>query len=279
VLRDESIDWGDFVNPQRFNMYVREIERHKSRNDCTSDEAVYIAEPVERQSPIGIPFADLYRVGQCWLEIEVAFVLFGHAHLDCIFLIEMIDLDSGDFGSKEIDPARVDRDTFMLVEIAKFVQLPKGMSLRRVRSLVRLNSINLSSNVMRESPQSIGITTPSVPTAGISFTEVFGERKENVPLEIAPSIGQCHLPSHLIESRAETVEEFSKLHPQHGIETFQFKPFDIASILRVVLGNDGVRFFHVGGHVPIESVKVKLCPFRFLYEIPCGTRNHFQSPV
>jgi hypothetical protein len=29
--------------------------------------------------------------------------------------------------------------------------------------------------------------------------------------------------------------------------------------------------------VPVESVKVKLCPFRFFYEIPCGTRNHFLS--
>ena len=278
MLLDESIDWSDFVNPQRFSMYVREIERHKSRNDCTSYEAVYIAEPVERQSPIGIPFADLYRVGQCWLEIEVVFVLFGHAHLNCIFLIEMIDLDSGDFGSKEVDPAGVDGDQFVLVEIAKFIQLPKGMRLRRVRSLVRLNSIDLSSDIMGESPQSVGITTPSVPAAGIRFTEVFGNREENVSLEVAPSIGQGHLPSHLIESRAETVEEFSKLHPQHRIKAFQFKPFDISSILRVVLGNDGVRFFHVGGHVPIESVKVKLCPFRFLYEIPCGTRNHFQCP-
>jgi hypothetical protein len=31
--------------------------------------------------------------------------------------------------------------------------------------------------------------------------------------------------------------------------------------------------------VPIESVKVKLCPFGFCYEIPSGTRNHFPSPL
>jgi hypothetical protein len=30
--------------------------------------------------------------------------------------------------------------------------------------------------------------------------------------------------------------------------------------------------------VPVESVKVKFCPFRFCYEIPCGTRNHFRLP-
>ena len=113
-------------------MYVREIERHKSRNDCTSYEAVYIAEPVERQSPIGIPFADLYRVGQCWLEIEVVFVLFGRRSPQ-LHLPDRNDLTltPGTWGCKEVDPAGVDGDEFVLVEIAKFVQLPKGMSLRR----------------------------------------------------------------------------------------------------------------------------------------------------
>jgi hypothetical protein len=269
-LKSESIDWSDFVNPQRFSGYVREIERHKSRNDCTSYEAVYIAEPVERKSPIGVPFADLYWVGQCWLEIEVVFVLFGHTHLHCIFLVEILELDSGNPGDERVDSCGVDRDDLMLVDIAKFVQLPKGMSLRRVRSLVRLNSINLSPDIVGESPQSFGIVAPSIPIA-----EVFGNREVNVPGGVPSSVGFGHLPSHLIEAGAETVQEFSKFHSKHGIESFQLKPFDVASVLRVVLGNDGVRFFHVSGHVPIESVKVKLCPFRFLYEIPCSTRNHF----
>ena len=149
-LKSESIDWSDSVDPQRFSGYVREIERHKSRNDCTSYEAVYIAEPVERKSPIGVPFADLYRVGQCWLEIEVVFVLFGDAHLKCIFLVEILDLYSGNTGDERVESSGVNRDQLVLVNIAKFIQLPKGMSLLRVRSLVRLNSINLSPNILRE---------------------------------------------------------------------------------------------------------------------------------
>lgn len=36
-----GIDWSSFVHPQRFDGYVREIERYKSRNDSTSYEAVY----------------------------------------------------------------------------------------------------------------------------------------------------------------------------------------------------------------------------------------------
>ena len=74
----------------------------------------------------------------------------------------------------------MNRDELVLVEIAKFIQLPKGMSLWRVRSLVRLNSINLSPDIMGESPQSVGIAAPSVPTAAVRFTEVFGNREVNV---------------------------------------------------------------------------------------------------
>lgn len=208
-----------------------------------SYEAVYIAESVERQPPIGVQFADLYRVGQCWLEIEVVFVLFGHAHLNCIFLVEMLDVDSGNAGDERIDSSGVNRDQLMLIDVAKFVQLPKGMSLRCVRSHVRLNSINLCSNIVRESLQSSSVTAPSIPTALISLVEAFGNGEVDVSMAIPPSIGQSQLPRHLVETGPETVQEFSKLHCQNGIEDFKLKPFDVSLTVRVVLGNDAVRFF------------------------------------
>jgi hypothetical protein len=279
VLENDSINWSDFVHPQRFSGYVREIERFKSRNDCTSYEAVNVAESLDGNPPVGVPFAKLYRVGQCWLEIEMAFILFGNAHLNCIFVVEILNLDSWNVGHEEINSSGVDRDQLVLVDITKFIQLPKGMTLRRTRSFVRLKSINLSPNVVGESPQGFGVVAPSVPTASIPFAEVFGNREVDVFRRISPSIGHGHLPSHLIETRPETVQELSKFHSQHRVEGFQSEPLDVSSVLRVILGDDGVRFFHVGGHMPIESVKVKLCPFGFCYEIPCGTRNHFPSPL
>src|SRR5260370_37758611 len=260
VSKNQSINWSDFVHPQRFSGYVREIERHKSRNDCASYEAVYIAEPVERESPIRVPFADLYRVGQCWLEVKVVFVLFGNAHLNCVFLVEIIDPDSGNAGDERVDSSGVNKDQLVLVDIAKFIQLPKEMSLRRVRSLVRLNSINLSPNALGESSQSFCVVAPFFPIA-----EVFGNREVDVSRGVFACSGLRHLPTHLIEPRPETVQELSEFHPQHRLESSQLKPLDVSSVLRVVLGNNGVRFFHIGRHVPVESVKVKLCPFRFCY--------------
>jgi hypothetical protein len=264
------VDWSGIVNPERFDGYVREIERHKSRNDCTSYEVVYIAESGEGKPPIGVPFADLYGFGQCWLEIEMVFVLFGNTHLKCVFVVEMFDFDARNSRDEWIDPSRVNREELVLVEIAKFIQLPKGMSLRRIRSLVRLNSINLSPDIVRESPQRTSIIAPST-----LVDEVLGNGEVNISRGILPSSGRCELPSHLVKTRPETVKEFAEFHPDNGVERFHLKPFDVASVARIVLANDGVRFFHVGGHMPVQSVKVKLCPFSFHYEIPCGAGNHF----
>ncbi len=70
---------------------------------------------------------------------------------------------------------------------------------------------------------------------------------------VAPRIREGELPSHLVQTGPETIQELSQFACEHGIEGFQLKPFDVASILRVVLANDGVRFFHVGGHVPLKA--------------------------
>ena len=78
------------------------------------------------------------------------------------------------------------------------------------------------------------------------------------------------MPTHLVQAGSETVEELSKFHSQHGLEGFQLKPLDVASILRVVLGNDGVRVFHVSGHMPIESIKGEDLPVRL--SLPCTMR-------
>ena len=167
-----SIDWSNFAHPQRYNGYVREIERHKSRNDCTSYEAVYIAESGDGESPIGIPFADLYRLGQCWLEIDVVFVLFGYAHLKCVFFVEMFDPRSGNVGDERINSPGMEGEKLVLVEIAEFIQLPKGMNLGRIRSLVRLNGIKLFSNVVGKQSESI-----AVPLGVCGFGDVTEDRK------------------------------------------------------------------------------------------------------
>jgi hypothetical protein len=269
-----SVNWSNFVHPHRFGRYVREIERHESRYDCTSYETVYVAEPIDGQPPIGVPFANLYGVGQCWLEIEMVSVLFGNAYLKCVFLVEVVNFDFGNFRAENVNPSGVNGDDDVLIKIAKFVQLPEGMILYRSRSPVRLQSVDFFRNVIGEKIE--GLTIASFQVGRVKVPE---DREVNVPRGISPSIGLGHLPSHLIETRSQTVQELPEFHAHGGVKGFTVKPLDVSSVQRVILANDGVRFFHVSGHVPIESIEVKLCPFGLCYEIPCSTRNHFPSPL
>jgi len=231
---------------------------------------VYVAQSVQGNSQVGVPFAKLYLVGECWLEVEVVFVFFGNAYLKCVFTIEMLGLDSRNRGFEDVNPSGMDRDELVLLKIAKFVQLPKGMVLRRVRSLVRLNSIDLFRNIIRKPTQSLGIVISSAPSI-----EVLGDREVDVPRRVSSRFGLSQLPCHLVETGPKAVEELPKLHSEDRIEALKLKPFDVSSVIRVVLGDDGVRFFHVGRHMPVESIKVKLCPFRFCHEVPVGPWNHF----
>ena len=80
----------------------------------------------------------------------MVFVLFGNTYLNCVFTVEMLALDSWNQRLEDVNPSGMDGDELVLFKIAKFVQLPKRMIFRRCRPLVRLKSINLLRNIVRE---------------------------------------------------------------------------------------------------------------------------------
>lgn len=260
-----SVDGPHAINSNPLLRQGGEIERHKRRNDCACDEAVYITESVYRKEPIGLPLADLYLAGVLWLEIECRFVLNGNTYLDCILTLDGVGESTGDVGIENRCASGVDRDELMLVEIAKFIQLRERMTLRRVNSIVRLQSVNFFRNISGEEAQDVRVTLPPI------SSEVIKEGKTDIAVEIPTCGRQSQLPSHLVKARTQTVEKLPEHHSKVGLEAFKVVPLDVASILRVILANDGIRFFTPRTDKPIESVKVRLCPFRFQYQIGRST--------
>lgn len=241
-----SIDWASFAHPQRLDGYIREIERRKFGNDCIN-KLVYLVESGDGDIPVGVPFANLYTARQCWLEIKLTFKLFWDTNLECTFSVEMFHADSGNVGEIDCADSAVDGDADVLVEIAKFVQLRKGMILRRARSLVGLKCINLCRNLGGEQAQNSSISFQPI------TSEIIKNGELNVSCGISPSGRISQLPSHLVETRTETIEELSQFHAPNRIERFSLSPLDMSSILGVVLANDGIRFFHMSGHMPLKA--------------------------
>ena len=260
-----SIDGSDAVNPDLLLQQRSKIELQKRWDDCTCDEAVYIAESAHGQCPVGLPITNLYLAGVIWFEVELRFVLYGNTYLDSIFDIDGVDESIRNVGVINRSSSRMDGDEAVLIQIAKLVQLPEGMALRRVRSFVRLKSVKLFRNIGREQAEMLPVSRGI-----LGFRDIREDWEENIPRSVAPCVRESQLPSHLIESRTQAVEKLSKDHSEFGLEGIKCVPLDVASVLGVILASDGVRFFKKNVNMPLESIKVRLCPFRFEYQIGCG---------
>jgi hypothetical protein len=252
-------------SPNIGSCYGPRNEAGKSWEYCVSKEAVYIGNFLSGHGKIGVPFAELYNHGRAWIEVELPLVLKGNAYFHCIFIVEVLDENSGIVGNENVQSSRVNGDDAMLVEIAKQMQIPEGMVLRRTTSLVRLNCVNLSGDFIGKQLEPALITLKPFGVGDI------GDNGEvNIPFGVLPRSGQRKLPSKLVESRTETIQELAQEHSDNNVHGLQLRPADISRILRILLCDDGVRVFNVNVEFPIESIKMRLCPIGFHCQIGQG---------
>jgi hypothetical protein len=252
-------------NPNIRSCYDPRDEARKSWDYCVSKEAVYIGNFLSGHRKVGIPFPELYNHGRAWIEVELPLVLKGNTYFHCIFIVEVLDQNSGIIGDENVQSSGVNGDDAMLVEIAKHMQIPEGMVLRRTTSLVRLNCVNLSGDFIGKQLEPALITPKPV-----GLRDIGDDREVNIPFGVLPRSGERELPSKLIESGTETIQELSQEHSNNDVHRLHLRPADISRILRILLCDDGVRVFKVNVEFPIESIKMRLCPFGFLYQIGQG---------
>lgn len=98
-----------------------------------------------------------------------------NTHFDCIFVVEMLNLGSGIMWNENRHRSRMRGDQAMLVEIAKSIQLPQGMFLRRTRSLIRLKSVDFRRDGIRKTPKNFSIVS-----SGVTAGEVLINRETDV---------------------------------------------------------------------------------------------------
>ena len=243
----------------------RPVESGEFWEDGASDKTVYIGECVPGNHQIGVPLAKLYLSGRIWIEIELVLVGEGNNYLNCIFIVKFSDNGRGvGMGDEDGLGSRIDGDDAMLVDIAKLIQLPKGMLLRRTRSFVRLKCINSSRNLIGEKIESLPQIFPVI--AGLNLGEN-GKTNKSGFAGIIPSRGQRKLPSHLIQTRTQTVEKFTQQHSHNWIHCIKLGPADIEGILNIFFCGDGTRFLKKSVHLPIEHIEVIFRPVGFHYYV------------
>jgi len=132
-LRSTFVNRADEISSTERGIWSISEESRKFWDYCAYCEAVYIGESLTRDSDVTSPVPELYLGRNLWPEIEVFFVAERNAYLNCI--LEILDQHSVINRNEDGEAGGCERNDLMLVEIAKKIQLPKKMILRRTKSV------------------------------------------------------------------------------------------------------------------------------------------------
>jgi hypothetical protein len=214
-----------------------------------SDEAVYFAQSATRDSDVAYPIPKLYLRGNLWLEIEFFFVAERNAYLNCILEI-VVDQNSRILGNEDRETSGCERNSLMLIVIAKKVQLPESMVLRRTSSVIWLKQFDFLGNSIREESQN--------PVE--SLVPFFNNGEIDVLGEVSLGVEEGQIPRGLVKTRTQTVEKFSKQHSDDWRNRTRFCAADMPSILGVIFSDDGIRFSHIDVNLSIKRIEMHLRP-------------------
>jgi hypothetical protein len=240
------------------NLTLRE-EARKSWDYFKSDEIIYFAESVEshleiRNSVCCIDWISKYNVGDIYLELKV--VLFGERNSYFNYVIEVapecltnsIHLNGKLYAAKCHD--------LMLIDIAKFVQLPEGMISKSCPGFVRLKRLDNGDNFRREVRDFFPVTL-------IGGERTFGiDREAGLPSRFI-SGQQCELPCQMVKSRANGVGKLANQERKGVGCNSLFDPHDVCSLFRIVLFRDGAGIFSIASDFAFEFVEMFIRPTQF----------------
>ena len=179
-----------------------------------------------------------YKVGRAWLEFYFEFIGYGNVSFYGIANVLCTYLDTAVGGDHlEAQLGMADRNRPVLVEVAKFVELPEGVFVEGIPSVVRLKRLDdlnrFRWNTFRDAPE---LTFDKSHWGGSIVDGELG------PMVGGVSIQQGKLPRKLVEPRSQVVGDLANEKRDDVGDSLVFKPNDVDSLFDVVLFRDGNRF-------------------------------------
>jgi len=208
-------------------------EARKSWDCIVSDEIVYRAKPIHmnyRRSFGRIPKSN----SECANWSFLHFRLVGQRHFHYSSIIEHLDAIRNPFWNLDVKVGRVHRNQSVLSDVAKLIQLPQGMILEGLPSVVRLKRFDDGDcdcwNILRNPLEMPLAVRAQLPTHG----------------ELSSSIGslcgqQGQLPSQMVERCPQTVQTVQRNNREALGGKRHLNPNDVPLILKIILGMDTER--------------------------------------
>lgn len=235
-------------------MLFRE-EGFKLWDNFVSDKIVYFAQPVSGDLKIrdgirGVNWWSKWNVGHFYLQLK--FVFFGKrdAYQGAVLKVRSGCHDDVSFKAKGNAP---NSDLLMLVDIAKAIQLPKGMFLTPRPVRIWLKRFDDLEGGGRDVRNFSGVT---LVTGQGAFRL---DRETCLPSRFVGS-DESQLPCEVIESRTKGVGELSEEHRDIVRGDLLFDPNVIERILKIVIWRDGISIVPKFDDSNLEFVEAYVRP-------------------
>jgi hypothetical protein len=235
-------------------------EPREFRDNFVSDKVVYLLKPLNPDFEIGtsvdgINWFSKYDSQDIHIELKLFLLGDWDRYFECV--IKLSDRSFGSAGIPHLEHGTADSDYLMLVDIAEFVELPEQMFLERCFSDIRLKAVNDIGGLRREIGDRFPISRASLRRSLVN--------RETCPLVGCISPQQCQLPSQMIETRTETIGEFSGQSTEVVGGDCDFNDRVMNALPRIVLGSDSVTILPKLGNNLLEFFEMFIRPTKFYF--------------
>jgi hypothetical protein len=220
-----------------------------------SNELIYFAQPIESDFKVGhsvsgVNWHTKWDVGNFYLQLKFVFVGQRNTYQNAVLKVY-----TGGQNNISVQPERntANGDLLMLVDIGKFVQLPKGMFLTPRPVRVWLKRFDNLECVRRNALDFSGVTL----VTGQGTFRLDGEAGLS-----SRFIGsdESQLPCELIQTGAESVNEISQQHGNGIGSDFLLNPDVMQRFLKIVVLPDGISIIPEFSNSGLEFVEAFVCP-------------------
>jgi hypothetical protein len=215
-------------------------ERFKSWDCIVSDELVYGFETINSNLEITVHSGLLdwfakYNSGDLYLELNLVFLGKRNCYARCVAIGVGGATRATDAIDAQPEINRTNSDNLMLVDIAKLVDLPEGVRLKRWPSRIWLKGLD-DLQSFRGYAGDLFIETLTHRTGTLGFNREGGQPTGFISSE------QSKLPSKLIQAGANTISEF----PNEGADGIRDKCLcsaqDVPSLFNIIVSVFGIGF-------------------------------------
>lgn len=241
-------------------------EARKGWQNFISNEIVYLPQLSARDLELSHEFAKQYIHGNLWLEVHTTLEKEHQRYIHFNSIIEAANSEMARPVVKrkmDIETIPIQGDSPVFVHDPEFIQLPEGIVLEGIPSVVRLKAVDDICHCAWKQIESVGV----IAVAGFSRGET---DPLCFPLSENPSLVEMgQLPCQLIKGSSKTADKIPEIHGNALGHYPKLNSEGVPLFLKIcLLGNDAVvRIVEPLIKLRLKRIKVFLRPSDFHFDV------------